>query len=246
MARRLREGGVRIRTSARVERVLRRPAGFVLQTSDGEVEARNLINCAGLQSDRIALMCGVEPGLRIVPFRGEYYELLPHRRHLVRNLVYPVPDLRLPFLGPHFTRFVDGRVAAGPNAVPTLSREGYDRWSFSASDGFELVTYGGFWRLAARNWRAGVGEIYRSLSKEAFARDLRKMIPDLVSADIRRDGAGVRAQAVTPDGTLVDDFRLLRAERMLHVLNAPSPAATASLSIGRGIAAAAEEVFTVP
>jgi L-2-hydroxyglutarate oxidase len=190
-------------------------------------------------------MCGLDPGVRIVPFRGEYCELAPGRESLVRNLIYPVPDPRFPFLGVHFTRMIHGGVEAGPNAVLALSRTGYTRWSFSARDALGILGYGGFWRLAARYWRTAFGEFYRSVNKAALVRALQRMVPDLGLADLLPGGAGVRAQAVSSDGTLLDDFHFLEAERMLHVLNAPSPAATASLSIGRAIADRAQRALNL-
>jgi L-2-hydroxyglutarate oxidase len=235
----LRERGATIRTGSRVRRVERRAAGFVLHVEGGALEASHLINCAGLQSDRVARLCGLDPGLRIVPFRGEYWNLAPGREGLVRNLVYPVPDPRLPFLGVHFTRKPGGGVEAGPNAVLAWSRGSYRRSAFSARDALATLSYGGFWRLIARHWRFGTGELHRSLIKSAFVRDARRLVPDLAAADLERGGLGIRAQAVAPDGSLVDDFRILEAERMLHVLNAPSPAATASLAIGRHVASLA-------
>jgi L-2-hydroxyglutarate oxidase len=235
-----------VRTSARVGRVLRGAGGLVLETASGTVECRALVNCAGLQSDRVARMCGVDPGLRIVPFRGEYYELVPARHHLVRNLIYPVPDPRFPFLGVHFTRMIHGGVEAGPNAVLAFRREGYRRTSFSVGDTADLFTYAGFWRMAAKYWRMGVGEMYRSASTGAFVRALQRLIPELTAADLKPGGAGVRAQALEPTGALVDDFRIVEADRMIHVLNAPSPAATASISIGRTIADMAVRNFRLP
>ena len=228
--------GGEVRTVARVNGVTREPGGLVLQTAGGDVHARALVNCAGLHSDRVARMAGVEPGLIIVPFRGEYYTLAPARRHLVRNLIYPVPDPRFPFLGVHFTRMVHGGVEAGPNAVLAFKREGYRRSSFSLGDSAELFRFPGFWRMAFRYWKKGMGEMYRSLSTRAFVRVLQRLIPELAREDVEPGAAGVRAQALEPDGALVDDFRIVEAERMIHVLNAPSPAATASLSIGRTIA----------
>jgi L-2-hydroxyglutarate oxidase len=228
--------GGEVRTGAGVRRVGRRADGLVLETAVGEVRCRALVNCAGLQSDRVARLCGVEPGLQIVPFRGEYYELVPERHHLVRNLVYPVPDPRFPFLGVHFTRMIRGGVEAGPNAVLAFKREGYRRVSFSVRDTAELLGYRGFWRMAAKHWTMGLGEMYRSASKGAFVRALQRLVPDLTRADLRSGGAGVRAQALEPTGAFVDDFRIVEVERMIHVLNAPSPAATASISIGRAIA----------
>ncbi len=235
-------GGV-IWTGARVRRVERRTSEIVLETERGEVRCRHLINCGGLQSDRIARMCGVEPRLQIIPFRGEYYELIPERRSLVRNLVYPVPDSRFPFLGVHFTRAIGGGVEAGPNAVLALKREGYGWRNISARDVVGMVRYGGFWRMALKYWRMGCGEMYRSLSKAAFVRALQRLIPELCADDLKPAGAGVRAQAVDPSGALVDDFRILEDERMIHVLNAPSPGATASLSIGRTVAETAIRRF---
>ena len=240
------EFGGEIRTRSRVRGFRRLPDGFVLETDADEIACRRLVNCAGLYSDRIARLCGVDPGLRIVPFRGEYYELIPDRRALVRNLIYPVPDARFPFLGAHFTRMIHGGVEAGPNAVLAFKRTGYRRSSFSVRDALEMVGYAGFWRMAARYGRTGLGELYRSFSRRAFVQALRRLIPDLHPEDVRRSGAGVRAQALEPGGALVDDFRIVEAEGMIHVLNAPSPAATASISIGRSIAAMAARSFGIP
>jgi L-2-hydroxyglutarate oxidase len=235
-------GGV-IRTESRVRKVIPRGGEWVLETSSGEIACRYLINCGGLQADRTARLCGVEPGLQIVPFRGEYYALAAHRRHLVKNLIYPVPDPRYPFLGVHFTRGIHGGIEAGPNAVLALKREGY-RWSdFSFRDVREMLTYSGFWRMARAHWKTGLVECYRSLYKKALVRALRRLIPDLRPEDIHPAGSGVRAQAVEPSGKLVDDFRIVPGERMIHVLNAPSPAATASISIGQAIGAMAEKQF---
>ena len=215
----------------------------VIQTTGGEVRARHLINCGGLQADRVARICGLKPDLLVIPFRGEYYELTPDRRSLVRNLIYPVPDPRFPFLGVHFTRMIGGGVEAGPNAVLALARHGY-RWSnISPRDLLEMFTYRGLWRLILRHWRTSVDEVYRSLSKRAFVRALRKLIPELGYDDVIPGGSGVRAQAIARDGSLVDDFHILDAERMIHVLNAPSPAATASLAIGQSIAERAVKRF---
>ena len=214
-----------------------------LSTDQGEIRARYLINCGGLQSDRVAQLCGVDPGLKIIPFRGEYYELIPERHYLVKNLIYPVPDPQFPFLGVHFTRMIHGGVEAGPNAVLAFKREGYQKTSFSASDAWEIATYPGFWQLAAKHWRMSLGEFHRSFSKQAFVTALQKLLPELQAKDIHPAGAGVRAQALEPNGFLVDDFRIVEAARMIHVLNAPSPAATASISIGETIAGMAEKQF---
>ncbi|MFH0909048.1 MAG: L-2-hydroxyglutarate oxidase [bacterium] len=217
--------------------------GLAVASSRGDIAARNLINCAGLQSDRIARLCGSDPGVKIIPFRGEYYELVPARHSLVRNLIYPVPDARFPFLGVHFTRMVKGGVEAGPNAVLAFKREGYTRSSFSARDMAELMGYSGFWKMAVKYWKTGAGEFRRSFSKAAFVKALQKLMPEIQEPDLVPAGAGVRAQAVDPNGALIDDFRIVEAERMIHVLNAPSPAATASISIGESIAALAKKNF---
>lgn len=225
-----------IRTGARVVGCRRTADGLVLETPSGTATAAALVNCAGLQSDRVARLCGVEPGLRIVPFRGEYYELRPERAHLVRNLIYPVPDPSFPFLGVHFTRMARGGVECGPNAVLALKREGYRHVHVSPRDVGEMLRFGGFWRMASRYWQTGMAEVWRSFSKRAFVASLRKLVPSLQMDDVVPAGSGVRAQAVEPSGLLVDDFRIVEAEHMIHVLNAPSPAATASLSIGETIA----------
>lgn len=238
----IREGGGEVWTDAAFRAVTREPAGeLVLETTRGAVECGGLINCAGLQSDRIARLCGATPDVQIVPFRGEYYTLAPERSGLVRNLIYPVPDSRFPFLGVHFTRMIGGGVEAGPNAVLALARHGYRRTSFSLRDSFATTTYPGFWRMARQHWRTGFGEFHRSLSKRAFLAALRRLIPELQLSDLRPGGAGVRAQALERSGALVDDFRIVQSERMVHVLNAPSPAATASISIGRYVARMAAE-----
>jgi L-2-hydroxyglutarate oxidase len=209
--------------------------GGVLETSKGTLAARWVINCAGLHSDRVAQLAGAEPGARIVPFRGEYYELKPERRSLVRNLIYPVPDPNFPFLGVHFTRMIDGSVHAGPNAVLSLKREGYHRTSFNLRDFVDTMTYGGFWRLAAKHAKSGLEEMHRSFSKEAFVRSLQKLIPEIRGEDLIPGAAGVRAQALRPDGGLVDDFLIIHSPSAIHVCNAPSPAATACLEIARVI-----------
>lgn len=232
-ARLMQEAGGEVQTGARVLGVQSTANELILETTQGDVHCRYLVNCAGLHADRVAKLCGVEPGVRIIPFRGEYYELVPEKHHLVKNLIYPVPDPRFPFLGVHFTRMVHGGIEAGPNAVLALKREGYKPTDVDLGDVWETVSWQGFWRLAARHWRMGSSEIYRSLSKPAYVRTLQRLIPELAAEDVYRAGAGVRAQALAPDGKLLDDFHIVQTERMLHVLNAPSPAATASLSIGQ-------------
>ncbi len=230
------ECGARIRTGFDVRRVHQYRDQIVLAGRHEEVACRFVINCGGLQADRIARMSGLNPDVRIVPFRGEFHEIRPARTHLVRHLVYPVPDPQMPFLGVHFTRGIDGRVLAGPNAVLAFGRQSYRRGSISLRDSSEMLAYAGFWRMARRHWRAGLSECYRTLSKRALVRALQRMIPELSPEDLQPTQAGIRAQAVGQDGRLIDDFRTVRVERMIHVLNAPSPAATACLALGRQIA----------
>ncbi|TVL92578.1 L-2-hydroxyglutarate oxidase [Streptomyces sp. SAJ15] len=212
-------------------------AAVAVRTTDGTVlRARMLVNCAGLHCDHIARLAGDDPRMRIVPFRGEYYALSPSRAHLVRGLVYPVPDPAFPFLGVHLTRGVDGGVHIGPNAVPALAREGYAWHTVRPRELAETLAYPGSWRIARRHWRYGAGELQRSLSKAAFTTAVRRLLPEVTADDLTPAPAGVRAQAVLRDGTLVDDFLIAESPRMVHVLNAPSPAATASLPIGREVA----------
>ncbi|HEY7352289.1 MAG TPA: L-2-hydroxyglutarate oxidase [Terriglobales bacterium] len=229
------QSGGTVLTGARVLAIRRLSNEMVVETPRGVFSADSVINCAGLFSDRVARMAGDDPQLIIVPFRGEYYDLTPERTSLVRSLIYPVPDPRFPFLGVHFTRRITGRVDAGPNAVLALRREGYRRTDLSLRDLSSSLVFPGFWRMSAKNWRYGVGEYHRSLSKKAFVRALQKLVPDVQDADIVPSNAGVRAQALKPDGTLVDDFQFVPSRNMLHVLNVPSPAATASLMIGKSV-----------
>ncbi|OQY18902.1 MAG: hydroxyglutarate oxidase [Desulfobacteraceae bacterium 4572_35.1] len=237
------ERGGQVVTDAEVFRVDRLTDGFALTTAKGAIRAKFVVNCAGLHCDRVARMCGVEPRLRIVPFRGEYYKLVADKRGLVKNLIYPVPDPKFPFLGVHYTRMIDGEVEAGPNAVLAFKREGYTQLSFSLRDTMEIFFYPGFLKLACRFWRVGLQEYRRSWCKKTFVRDLRRLLPVLDSKDIYRGGAGVRAQAVADDGSLLDDFQIIEQDGMVHVLNAPSPAATASLSIGKAVAERAVTSF---
>jgi L-2-hydroxyglutarate oxidase len=225
-----------VQTSAKVVAVTLRSDAITLHTTQGDIQAANLVNCAGLQSDRVARMCGVNPTVRIVPFRGEYYQLRKEAWHLCRNLIYPVPNPAFPFLGVHFTRMAEGGIEAGPNAVLALARHGYCWRNCSPRDLCGTLLFPGFWKMAARYWKTGFGEMHRSLSKKAFHKALSRLMPELKIEDLIPGGAGVRAQAMERSGALVDDFRIQRAERMVHVLNAPSPAATASISIGRYIA----------
>lgn len=233
LALRIGEAGGHILTDARVRSMRRIGQRVLLDTAVGEVEAQLVINCAGLQCDRVARLSGALPEAKIVPFRGEYYELLPAARRLVRNLIYPVPNPNFPFLGVHFTRMIHGGVECGPNAVLAFAREGYRKRDVNLRDLAETLTYGGFLRLAAKYWRVGLGEMWRSLSKMAFVKALRRLVPEISSADLVTAPAGVRAQAVAPDGAMVDDFLIQEDERVINVGNAPSPAATASLNIGK-------------
>ncbi len=239
----IRAGGGEIRLNFRVTRVKTSAKEMILSSTGSEVRCRNLVNCAGLHSDRVARLCGVNPGLQIIPFRGEYFDLLPGRRRLVRNLIYPVPDPRFPFLGVHFTRRIAGGVEAGPNAVLAFKRHGYKKTNFSLRDAAQFAMYPGFWFMGLKFWKMGLGEFYRSFSKKAFVRALQRLVPEIQAGDLQPGGAGVRAQALEANGFLVDDFRIKEAERMVHVLNAPSPAATASISIGESIAALALKKF---
>jgi (S)-2-hydroxyglutarate dehydrogenase len=206
----------------------------------GALRARAVVNCGGLHSDRIARMAGIDPPVRIVPFRGEYYLLSPEAAQLVKTLIYPVPDPRFPFLGVHFTRRVDDTVEVGPNAVLAFGREHYRGEAPNVADVLETIRYSGFWRIVGRYWRTGAAEAWRSARRSTYARSARALVPDIQAADLRPGGAGVRAQAVTPDGALVDDFSIVETERAVHVLNAPSPGATASFAIGDHIASLVE------
>lgn len=211
------------------------PAGVVVEHDAGRVTSDIMINCAGLQSDRVARLAGLEPDVRIVPFRGEYYELAPEKRYLVNTLIYPVPDPDLPFLGVHFTKMIDGSVHAGPNAVFAFAREGY-RWrDIAPRDVWDALSYPGFLKMASHNLGNGAHEMVRSASRTLFAASLAKLVPSVRRADIVPSGSGVRAQAIRPDGSLADDFIIQYAPRQVHVLNAPSPAATASLEIAAAI-----------
>ncbi|AUG79033.1 hydroxyglutarate oxidase [Kitasatospora sp. MMS16-BH015] len=238
------EAGAVLLTGTELLTVDRRADGVTLRAGQRELRCGVLVNCAGLHSDRIARLAGDDPGVRIIPFRGEYYELVEHRRSLVRGLVYPVPDPAFPFLGVHLTRGVHGDVHVGPNAVPALAREGYDWRTVKPRDLAETVSFPGTWQIARRHWRYEIGELHRSLSKRAFTTAVQRLLPAVTAADLTPATAGVRAQAVAKDGTLLDDFAFAgfdpddpsSTRRVVHVLNAPSPAATASLAIGREVA----------
>lgn len=230
------DGGGRLLTRTQIVGIDARPDGVTVTATDGEHRAERFVNCAGLQSDRLARLAGLEPDVRIVPFRGEYFELKPAYDHLVRGLIYPVPDPTLPFLGVHLTKMINGGVHAGPNAVLALAREGYSWRTVKPKDVADYLRWPGLWRLGKRYWRTGIGEIARSLFHQRFLASLRELVPSLPDDSLTPAPAGVRAQALRRDGTMVDDFAYLRAPRQIHVLNAPSPAATASLEIGRTIA----------
>jgi L-2-hydroxyglutarate oxidase len=242
MARHLTARGVTIRTGARVRSIRRAGNLQHIDADQASVGARFLLNCAGLQADQVARMAGVDPGVSIIPFRGEYYNLKPECR-LVRALIYPVPDPAFPFLGVHFTRRIRGGYEAGPNAVLALAREGYRKSDVSAADLGRMVSYPGFWIMGLRYWRMGAYEYYRSFSRRAFVRALSKLVPDISQNDLAEGGSGVRAQSVTRDGSFVDDFKIVEGLKAVHVLNAPSPAATASLAIGQHIARLAADRF---
>lgn len=228
--------GAEVKLNTRVDTIEKTSNGYCLETNVGSFHTQFLVNCAGLHSDRIAKLEGANPEAKIIPFRGEYYELVPEKRQLVKHLIYPVPNPDFPFLGVHFTRMIDGNVHAGPNAVLSFKREGYRKTDFDLKDLTEVMTYGGFWKLAARHADEGIKEIIRSLSKTAFVRSLQRLIPDVQADDLVPTHAGVRAQALAPTGQLVDDFLLIHRDHAIHVCNAPSPAATSSLEIGRAIA----------
>jgi L-2-hydroxyglutarate oxidase LhgO len=208
-----------------------------------EIEARYIITCGGLQADKLSQMSGKNPSMRIIPFRGDYYVLRPEKRHMVRALIYPVPDPRFPFLGVHFTRRLDGAVWAGPNAVLAFAREGYLRWKISPKDLWEVLSYDGFWKMAARYWKMGLAEIYRDYVKAAYIKELQRYMPELQAYDVVPGPSGVRAQALATDGRLLDDFLIQHGENIVHVLNAPSPAATSSLVLAQMIVDEAQRSF---
>jgi len=244
----VRDAGGDIRLSQKVVGILDRPAEIVLQTTGGDYRTKRVINCCGLQSDLVAQMSrdrrrSTAPEHRIIPFRGEYYKLAAERQFLVRNLIYPVPDPTFPFLGVHFTRMARGGVEAGPNAVFAYAREGYRHTDINLRDLWRTISFAGFWRMSGKYWQTGFGELYRSLSKAAFVRALQKLLPEVRESDLIPGGAGVRAQAVSASGALIDDFVIEQSHNAIHVLNAPSPGATASLAIGQQICALAEEQF---
>lgn len=226
-----------LRLNTKVLRIVPSGQNQVLETNNGNFETKFVVNCAGLHSDRIAKLNNVDPKAKIVPFRGEYYELVPEKRYLVKTLIYPVPNPDFPFLGVHFTRMIDNSVHAGPNAVLSLKREGYTKTDFDFRDFAEVMTYPGFWKLAAKHADEGIKEIIRSFSKAAFVKSLQQLIPEVQEKDVIPTHAGVRAQALMDDGKLVDDFLIIHGQNSINVCNAPSPAATSSLEIGKAIVA---------
>ncbi|MCL0029325.1 L-2-hydroxyglutarate oxidase [Dehalococcoidia bacterium] len=242
-ATKMREAGGDLLKGAQVTAMSRDGSDIRLDTTVGEISSRHVINCAGLHADQVARMMGTDIGVRIIPFRGEYYSLRPERSHLVKGLIYPVPDPTLPFLGVHFTKRISGSVEAGPNAVLSLKREGYRKTSFAMGDTFSMLTHPGFWRMSFKYWKTGVEEQYRSMVKSVFVRSLQTLVPEISGKDLHEPGAGVRAQAVDSKGQLLQDFSITETDRAIHVLNAPSPGATASLTIGRYIAGRASESF---
>lgn len=229
------ERGADLVLETKVEAIKENQNGVEIGTNRGSFQAKFLINCAGLHSDRVAKLSQQELDMKIVPFRGEYYELKPEKRYLVKHLIYPVPNPNFPFLGVHFTRMIGGHVEAGPNAVLSFKREGYKKTDFNLKDFSEVMAYPGFWKLAAKYWKEGMEEMVRSFSKAAFVRSLQELIPEIQAEDLEPAPAGIRAQALKADGSLVDDFHIIKGTSSIHVCNAPSPAATASIAIGRAI-----------
>jgi L-2-hydroxyglutarate oxidase len=242
MAKKIADNGNRIFLSTEVCGIRQSDGFLYLETNRSTIRCRNIINCAGLYSDRVACMMGLQPGILLMPFRGEYYSLKPEC-HLVRGLIYPVPDPQFPFLGVHFTKKIDGDYEAGPNAVLAFAREGYKFQNVNMRDLASMFGFAGFWKMAMRHWKTQAYELYRSLSRRAFLHALQKLVPELEDKDLAPGGAGVRAQIVTADGALADDFVIVEAPNAIHVLNAPSPAATASIAIGRHVAGLAAKNF---
>jgi L-2-hydroxyglutarate oxidase len=225
--------GAQIVLNCRVKKIVHSPQAEVIVTNDQEYQAARVINCTGLYSDRVAKASGAETTTKIVPFRGEYFCLKPAAEKYCKHLIYPVPDANFPFLGVHFTRMIDGGVECGPNAVLAFAREGYHKTDINLRDLAETLTYSGFWKLAAKYWQTGLGEMWRSLSKRAFVRALQRLVPEIQTTDLEPAPAGVRAQAIATDGSMVDDFAVIPSGNIIHVLNAPSPAATSSLNIAK-------------
>jgi L-2-hydroxyglutarate oxidase LhgO len=242
---RVRARGGEIRFNSGVRSARKVGGRSVVETASGAIATKNVINCAGLHSDRVAEMMGVDPGLRIIPFRGEYYTLRKEKEHLVKGLIYPVPDPAFPFLGVHLTQTMKGWVEAGPNAVLATKREGYRKRDFSMSDVLGTLAFPGFWKMTMREWKTGLWEMNRSFRKGVFLKSLRQLVPELTADDLSTGGSGVRAQAVDRQGKLLDDFRIQETDGAVHVLNAPSPGATSSLVIGSHIAGLAAKNFSL-
>ena len=242
-ANKFQQAGGDIFTGAAVKKITNTSGNVALEIAKGTLQAKHLINCAGLYADKVASMSGEKLGVRIIPVRGEYYTLRPDIHHLVSGLIYPVPDPQFPFLGVHFTRNIKGHVEAGPNAVMALRREGYRKRDFSLGESLGNLAYPGFWKMAMKYWKIGLGEVYRSYSRRVFLRDLQRLIPEIQNSDLDSGGSGVRAQAVARDGSLLDDFSIIQGRDAIHVLNAPSPGATSSLAIGEHIAGLAIDIF---
>ena len=245
-ANKFQQAGGDIFTGAALKKITNMTGSVALETTKGTLQAKHLINCAGLYADKVATMTGEKLGVKIIPFRGEYYTLRPESHYLVSGLIYPVPDPQFPFLGVHFTRNIKGHVEAGPNAVMALRREGYRKRDFSLGESMANLAYPGFWKMAAKYWKIGMGEVYRSFNKRVFLHDLQRLIPEIRNSDLDSGGSGVRAQAVARDGSLLDDFSIIQGRDAIHVLNAPSPGATSSLAIGDHIAGLAVENFGAP
>ncbi len=235
--------GNQILYDAKVTKIETTSGGLIAHSAQGEIETAHLVNCAGLHSDRVTTLGGETPPAKIVPFKGEYYELKTDAKHLCRNLIYPVPDPQFPFLGVHFTRMIDGSVECGPNAVLAFGREAYGKFDLNLRDLLESLFYRGFMKMAWKHWRMGLGEMWRSYNKAAFVKALRRLVPEIFAEHLEGAPAGIRAQAVTPEGALADDFLIQESERIVNVCNAPSPAATASLNVGREIVEKLAERF---
>jgi L-2-hydroxyglutarate oxidase len=231
----IKQHGGEIRFNTKVEKIHEQSNQVTLETNCGTIEARTVINCAGLHSDRVAAAAGYNTDMKILPFRGEYYKLIPEKRYLVKHLIYPVPNPKFPFLGVHFTRMISGEVDAGPNAVLSFKREGYKKTDFSAKDLMESLSFPGLWRMAGKFAKEGLDEYVRSFSKKQFTKSLQELIPEIKEDDLIPAPAGVRAQALRRDGNMVDDFQIIMGKRTIHVCNAPSSAATASIEIGKEV-----------
>lgn len=235
--------GNKVNCGQEVRNITRSKGRLKITTKNNVFNSKYLINCAGLYSDRVAQAAGVRPDVQIVPFRGEYFELKPEVRHWVKGLIYPMPNPEFPFLGVHFTKMVSGAVECGPNAVFAFKREGYDKVSFNLNETIETLNYPGFWKLAKQHWKMGLDEYYRSFSKKAFVKGLQKLIPSIKPSHLKKTSSGVRAMALQPNGEILDDFHFEVTATEIHVLNAPSPAATAGLAIGDEIVKRVEKVF---